>query len=272
MGLRSRLRARWSPGLPAVVWGWLLAVVSSQTATPTPSLTPSLSPSPASICNVRTIAGTGTATSTGDSGQASSATLNEVFGVATDGTWLYAGEYTGRRVRRVNLATGVITTYAGTGSGTGSFLGVAATSANLGGVTGVSILPNGDVAASANDRCTLVGIAAATQVTYGLAGNDTCLAAGNVALSGVAANATAFGVVRYAAQLGPDGLFVSTNADNRVRLVNLTTGAYTCVRGEWGGAAVVALPACCGARIRTPFATLHLPPPPLSIQGWWRRG
>jgi hypothetical protein len=263
MGVRSRLPERWSSGLPAVVGVLVLAVASSQTATPTPSLTPSLSPSPASVCNVRTIAGTGTATSTGDSGQGTAATLNEVFGVATDGTWLYAGEYTGRRVRRVNLATGVITTYAGTGSGTGSFLGVAATSANLGGVTGVSILPNGDVAASANDRCTLVGIAAGTQVTYGVAGNGTCLAAGNVALSGVAANATAFGVVRYTAQWGPDGLFVSTNADNRVRLVNLTTGA--CVREGGGGGGG---PRGGPARVRWGAP----PPPHFSTQGWWRRG
>jgi hypothetical protein len=204
----------------------------SITATGTATRSASPSASPASFCNVRVIAGTGTASSTGDGGQSTSATTNSPFGVATDGTWLYVGEYNGQRVRRVNLATGIITTYAGTGSGTGSFLGVAATSANLGVVASVVILPNGDVATGAQDRCTLVGIAAGTQVTYGLAGNGTCLAAGNAASSGVAANATAFGLIRYMAVWG-DGVFVSSWPDHRVRLVNLTTGA--CMGGGGGG-------------------------------------
>jgi hypothetical protein len=227
MGVRSRLPAWWSSGLPAVVLGLLLAVASSQTATPTPSLTPSLSPSPASFCNIRTIAGTGTATSTGDGGQAASATVNTPFGLLPNGSWLYITEEVGRRTRRLDTATGVIITYVGTGSSTGTYAGVAATSANLGQVTQPLLLPNGDFAVGSRDRCVLAGVTAATSITYVVAGTGTCLGAGAAASSGVAANATAFAGIRCGAAWGTDGVF-TTALDNRVRLINMTTGACEC--------------------------------------------
>ena len=79
------------------------------------------------------LAGTGAASSTGDGGQATAATLNGPAGVAfsPDGTVIYASEFTGARIRRVVLATGVITTYAGTGTASYSGDGAAATSATL---------------------------------------------------------------------------------------------------------------------------------------------
>jgi hypothetical protein len=75
----------------------------------------------------------------------------------------------------------------------------------------------------------------ATGLTYSLAGNDTCLGAGNIALSGVVANETAFGQVRAMAWWGTSGLFVSTISDHRIRLVNITTGRVSgCGRvGRW---------------------------------------
>jgi hypothetical protein len=196
---------------------------ASRTASATTTRSPSLSPSPASVCNIRTVVGTGTASSTGDGGQASSATVNLPFGLVASGSSLFVAEDVGRRLRRLDTATGVITTYAGTGSSTGAYTGVAATSANIGRLTFASLLPNGDVAVGSFDRCILVGIAAATQVAYAIAGNGACLSAGAAASSGVAANATAFASVRDSAAWG-DAVFVS-GWDHRVRLVNLTTGA-----------------------------------------------
>jgi hypothetical protein len=205
---------------------------ASNTASPSITRSPSLSPSPASVCNVRGVVGTGTAGSTGDGGQGTAATLNLPTGLAVNGSLLYVAEEVGRRVRLVDLATGVITTYAGTGSSTGSFLGVAATSANLGSLAQLLLLPNGDLLMSTG-RCVLVGVDATTQVTYALAGTGTCLTSGQAAASGVAANTTAFGGPRFTTLWGADGVFVGTNGDNRVRLVNLTTGA--CCPGGGGG-------------------------------------
>jgi trimeric autotransporter adhesin len=198
---------------------------ASRTASATTTRSPSLSPSPASVCNIRTVAGTGAASSTGDGGQASSATLHFPPYAIVNGTSLLIAEYAGARVRSVDLATGVITTLAGTGSATGAYIGVAATSANLGAIISIMTLPGGAVSVAGRDRCSFVGVTPHTRVTYAIAGTGTCLSAGQAASSGVAANSTAFGQGRFQALWGVDGLFVSTELDHRVRLVNLTTGA-----------------------------------------------
>jgi hypothetical protein len=233
---------RWDPDACTV---GLVSHTATATLTPTttqsPSLSatttrsPSLSPSPASVCNIRTVVGTGTASSAGDGGQAASATVNFPFGLIPNASWLYVAEGNGRRVRRVDLATGVITRYAGTGSSAGAYAGVAATSANLGQVSQPLLLPNGDFAVGSRDRCILVGVAAGTSITYVVAGNETCLTAGAAASSGVAANATAFAGIRCGAAWGTDGVF-TTALDNRVRLINMTTGGCACgCKCEEGG-------------------------------------
>lgn len=66
---------------------------------------------------VSTLAGTGRAQSDGDGGLGTEAGLNAPVAVALDaaGTSLYVAEAQGKRVRRIQLATGVITAVAGTG-------------------------------------------------------------------------------------------------------------------------------------------------------------
>lgn len=67
--------------------------------------------------NISTIAGTGAATSTGDGGPATSATLNEPVDVAFDSAVnLYIAERSGYRIRKIDK-NGTITTVAGTGFG-----------------------------------------------------------------------------------------------------------------------------------------------------------
>jgi hypothetical protein len=66
---------------------------------------------------ITTIAGTGVAGFSGDTGQATAAQLNNPIGVAVDGAGnVYIADYTNHRIRKVDTA-GVITTIAGTGVG-----------------------------------------------------------------------------------------------------------------------------------------------------------
>ena len=66
----------------------------------------------------RVIAGTGTASYTGDNGAAASATLNAPAGIALDGASnLYIANTGNNAIRRVDAVTQVITTVAGNGSG-----------------------------------------------------------------------------------------------------------------------------------------------------------
>ena len=67
---------------------------------------------------ITTVAGTGEPGCTGDGGPATRATLNEPKSVTVAGDFLYIADSENHRIRKVDLATGVITTVAGEGSET----------------------------------------------------------------------------------------------------------------------------------------------------------
>src|ERR1700744_362004 len=81
---------------------------------------------------INTIAGNGIAGYSGDGGQATNAELKMPNGVAVDllGN-IYVADYSNGRIRKIN-STGIITTYAGTGSASGGSVSGPATSANIG--------------------------------------------------------------------------------------------------------------------------------------------
>ena len=80
---------------------------------------------------ITTVAGTGTAGFSGDGGQATAAQINLPFGVDVDGSGnLYIADYKNHRIRKVD-SSGVITTFAGTGTAGFSGDGAAATAAML---------------------------------------------------------------------------------------------------------------------------------------------
>ncbi len=93
-----------------------------------------------------TIAGIGIAGYCGDGGPATAACLNYPYYVALDGAGnLYVAEKYGHRVRRVALASGMITTIAGTGEGGYSGDGGPAAKAQLNHATGLAFDPDGNL-------------------------------------------------------------------------------------------------------------------------------
>jgi hypothetical protein len=110
-----------------------------------PTYYPSLSPH--SISVISTIAGIGTASYSGDGGQATSAAINQPSGIAIDSSGnVYVNEFTSSRVRKITASTGIITTYAGSASAGFSGDGSVATSAALSGPNGLAIDTSGTVA------------------------------------------------------------------------------------------------------------------------------
>jgi sugar lactone lactonase YvrE len=89
---------------------------------------------------ITTLAGTGQARFSGDRGPADQAALNEPAALALDDQGcLFIADQMNNRVRVVDLNTGLISTYAGTGSATYDGDGVAATTASLAGPSGVVV-------------------------------------------------------------------------------------------------------------------------------------
>jgi trimeric autotransporter adhesin len=127
----------------------------------------------ASTGTVTIIAGTGTATSTGDAGPATSATVETIVGIALDPQGnVYFSCTTPENVRKVNMSTGIISTYVGTSQlSTAGFSGDGGPSnmAQVQNPQRISIDASGNlyIADQANHRIRMVTAPAVGQ-TYGI--------------------------------------------------------------------------------------------------------
>ncbi len=93
---------------------------------------------------ISTIAGTGTASYSGDGGQATAAAINYPHGIALDSSGnVYFSDNSNYRVRKITASTGIISTYAGTGSASYSGDGGQATAAGLYNLNGLCIDSSG---------------------------------------------------------------------------------------------------------------------------------
>jgi sugar lactone lactonase YvrE len=169
---------------------------------------------------ISTVAGNGTAAFAGDGGLATGASLNNPSVVAVDaaGT-LYIADGGNSRIRRVDAATGIITTLAGTGSTSYNGDGVAATAANLGFPFGLQMNGAGNLlfADLVSNRVRLVDTS--TGLIWTIAGNGPppCCGVGD---GGPATAAALNGPAGIAlSPMGP--LFVSEHAGQRVRQIAL---------------------------------------------------
>ena len=98
-----------------------------------------------SAATISTVAGTGTGGYSGDGAAATAAQLNDPHGVALDSAGnLYIADQSNHRVRRIDTA-GVITTFAGTGTGGYGGDGSAATSAWLNLPRGMTVDGSGNL-------------------------------------------------------------------------------------------------------------------------------
>ncbi len=96
---------------------------------------------------ITTIAGTGTHGYTGDNGPATSAELGTPWGLALNGagTVLYIADSDNNAIRRIDLTTGTITTFAGNGTGASTGDNGPATSASMISPRSVVVDPSGNV-------------------------------------------------------------------------------------------------------------------------------
>lgn len=171
---------------------------------------------------VTTIAGDGTAGFLDATGTA--AQFNTPQGMTTDGTYLYMASLSGRRIRRIEIATGVVTTLAGSGaSGSLDGTGTAATFTSPRGITtdGVFLY----LVDQGSHRIRKIEIATGVVTTF--AGSTT----GYLDATGTAA--------QFASPLDvtTDGtfLYVADQSNDRIRKIEISSGIVTTFAGSTAG-------------------------------------
>lgn len=121
---------------------------------------------------IHTVAGNGSKTFSGDGGPAAEAGLVEPNGIALDPAEkrLYIADVAGHRIRAVDLSTGIISTFAGTGAARHDGDGGPAAKASVWGARAVDVAPDGTVYIIEREGNRLRGVDPETGIISTLAG------------------------------------------------------------------------------------------------------
>ncbi len=178
--------------------------------------------------HITTIAGNGTQGFSGDAGPAPSATLDSPAGLALDtASNLYIADTHNHRIRKLNLATGTLTTIAGTG--TPGFTGesIAATSAQLSLPTALALDSNGNLYLADTGNHRIRKISATTGVITTIAGTGTQGFSGDTGPATSANIDSPSGLALDAS----NNLYLADTHNHRIRRIDAITGVITTIAG-----------------------------------------
>jgi len=182
---------------------------------------------------ISTVAGTGTPGFSGDGGLATAAQLALPTALALDSSGnLYVADTNNHRVRRIDAATGLISTVAGNGVEAFAGDGGAATAASIDSPNGLAFDSAGNLYLADTHNGRVREVAAATGVISTVAGAGT--AGGNVQSfggDGGAATAAGMALPRGLSIDAAGNLYVADSANHRIRRIS-STGTITTVAGQ----------------------------------------
>lgn len=179
--------------------------------------------------NIDTIAGNGSWGYSGDGGQATSAQLASPTETAVDAAGnVYFADYEYTTIRKVNAATGIISTVAGTGVPGFSGDGGPATSAQLAYVQGLAVDAAGNIYIADTGNGRIRAVSAATGVIRTVAGNGGYGFSGD---GGLAIYATLYYPVGVAVD-SAGNIYFSDENNNRIREVWAANQIITTVAGN----------------------------------------
>ncbi len=180
---------------------------------------------------VTTIAGNGSAGYNGDGGPAVNANFNTPYDLAIDDAGnIFVADYYNCRIRKIDAATGAISTFAGTGAASYSGDGGIATNAGIPYPNSISLDSEGNLYISeslVHNSCRIRKVDAVTGIITTIAGNNAYAHSGD---GGPAADASLFdpsGVIVDAS----GNVYIAQYDDSRIRKIDVTTGVITTVAG-----------------------------------------
>ncbi|MEW6736288.1 MAG: IPT/TIG domain-containing protein [Acidobacteriota bacterium] len=177
---------------------------------------------------ISTVAGNGRNEFSGDGNAATQAGLNDIQSLAVDKAGnLFIADQGNRRVRRVDAATGIITTVAGNGSS--EFLGDDIPAINTG-ISPVAVVADtvGNIFITDFEQSRVRRVDAATGIITTVAGNGIRDFSGD---GGMATQAS----LNFPQALTLDeqgNLFIADRGNGRIRQVDITTGIITTIAGN----------------------------------------
>jgi streptogramin lyase len=178
--------------------------------------------------NIDTVAGTGKAGYAGDGGKATAALLNQPFHCDLDGNGhLYIADANNHCIRKLNLATGVLTTVAGNGTKGYTGDGGPATKATFNEPYAVSVTADGDLYVVDRLNAVIRRVDGKTGLVSTVAGNGKK----NFGGDGGKATAAMLREPNDCCLDGKDGLLIADVADWRIRRLDLKTGVITTFAG-----------------------------------------
>lgn len=176
---------------------------------------------------ITTIAGTGTQGFSGDGGPAVAARLDSPEGLALGAdNKLYVADTHNHRIRRIDLATGLIATVAGSGAGFAGDNGPAA-AARLNLPTALAVDAAGNLYIADTENFRIRKIAAVGGVITTVAGNGTQGFSGDGGVATAASIDSPSGLAVDAAW----NLYIADTHNHRVRKVAAATGVITTIAG-----------------------------------------
>lgn len=178
---------------------------------------------------ISTVAGTGVAGFSGDGGPGVRATLRQPHSIEfdRDGLLLIC-DIGNNRIRRLNLVTGVIETFAGTGETTPTPDSAPLAGAPLNAPRTIAVAPNGDLYVALREGNAIYRIESRTRTIHRVAGTG---AQGYSGDGGPALQATLRGP-KGLAYSGDHDLFVADTENHVIRRIDLATGIITTVLGD----------------------------------------
>lgn len=178
-----------------------------------------------------TFAGDGTSgTATGESIQATATSMTPAcIRFDATGSNMYIADQLTNRIRKVDMATGLITTVAGTGTAGSHTDGTVATSANLRTPRGIAIDATGNIYLSeAGTGSHIVSVVKTDGKIYTIAGTGGTGAGSNTAAAGTT---VALADPYFLSLDGNGDLLIADQTNNRVRKLNVVTGIIETIAG-----------------------------------------